>query len=333
MATIDIRREGKILRDRTAVSAYLNRQGILYENWGVDRLDHGLRGSYPLPPERQRGILAHYGPEISVLKARQGYLTEDIVALSDATPDLDRVLEKFRREHHHADDEVRFVVDGSGVFTIRKGDLIFDVTVVAGDLLGVPAYTRHGFDLTAEKRITCIRIFKDPAGWIAIYDEPPPMSARRVEGPPVTDEALTILTEDHVELLAEAAELKRVFAGRDFPLNAEALGAVRNLLDQVIDRLESHGMREADWLFSVLEKKMDEGSRWQVRMMEIQDEMILTEAKCLRELVSGAPASIARDRLREGGMHLTRWIREHVEIEEKHLFPRLKDPPEEATDL
>jgi 1,2-dihydroxy-3-keto-5-methylthiopentene dioxygenase len=63
-------------------------------------------------------------------------------------------------------------VDGSGTFTIRKNDLIFDVTVAAGDLMVVPAYTRHWFDLTSERKIKCIRIFKDPTGWVAVYDPP-----------------------------------------------------------------------------------------------------------------------------------------------------------------
>ncbi|HEY5593535.1 MAG TPA: cupin domain-containing protein [Nitrospiria bacterium] len=175
MATITIRRNAQVLKDKDLVSAYLNGQGMLYESWGVERLTGRLKESYTLKPEEQQSILYLYASEISELKSRQGYLTQDVVVLSDATPNLDAILEKFRREHHHMDDEVRFVVDGSGTFTVRKNeknDLIFDVTVVAGDLIVVPAYTRHWFDLTPERKIKCIRIFKDPAGWTAIYDEP-----------------------------------------------------------------------------------------------------------------------------------------------------------------
>jgi 1,2-dihydroxy-3-keto-5-methylthiopentene dioxygenase len=177
MATITIRRNGQarggpVLEESGAVSAYLRGQGMIYESWGVERLDGRLKESYALESEDQQAILDLYASEISDLKSRQGYIAQDVVVLSGATPNLDSVLEKFRREHHHADDEVRFVVDGSGVFTIRRGGLIFDVTVTAGDLIVVPAYTRHWFDLTHERRIKCIRIFKDPAGWVAIYDEP-----------------------------------------------------------------------------------------------------------------------------------------------------------------
>lgn len=172
MATITIRRSGQVLNEKDSVSAYLQEQGVIYESWGVQRLSRHLRMSTTLTLEEQQAILRLYEQEITDLKSRQGYVTQDIVVLSEAMPNLEGVLEKFRREHHHTDDEVRFVVNGSGVFTIRKNSLVFDVTVVAGDLLVVPAFTRHWFDLTPERRIKCIRVFKDPAGWMAIYDEP-----------------------------------------------------------------------------------------------------------------------------------------------------------------
>jgi 1,2-dihydroxy-3-keto-5-methylthiopentene dioxygenase len=172
MATITIRHSDKVLREKEAVSTYLKKHGVIYEFWGVERLHGHLKESYALSPDERQIILDLYAPAISDLKSRRGYLTQDIVVLSSATPNLDTILEKFRREHHHTDDEVRFVVDGSGVFTIRRNDLIFDVTVKSGDLLVVPAYTRHWFDLTLERKIKCIRIFKDPAGWVAVYGEP-----------------------------------------------------------------------------------------------------------------------------------------------------------------
>ena len=172
MATVVIRDSEKVLQEKDVVSDYLAGQGLIYESWGVERVSGHLKKSYGLSPEEQQAILDLYEPEVTDLKSRQGYRTEDVVVLSETTPNLEVILEKFRPEHHHTDDEVRFVVDGSGVFTILQGRLIFDVTVEAGDLLSVPAYTRHWFDLTAERRIKCIRIFKDPAGWVAVYDEP-----------------------------------------------------------------------------------------------------------------------------------------------------------------
>ncbi len=172
MAVITIHHTREVLAGKDSVSAYLKGQGILYEFWSVERISDTLKESYTLSPEGQQKIIDLYASEISDLKSKQGYVTQDIVVLSEATPNLGEILGKFSREHHHTDDEVRFVVDGSGVFTIRKGDHIFNVVVAAGDLIAVPAYTRHWFNLAPQRKIKCIRIFKDPAGWVAIYDEP-----------------------------------------------------------------------------------------------------------------------------------------------------------------
>ncbi len=178
MATVQIRGSKESFSGNEEVAAYLGQQEILFESWGVDRLNGHLRESYALSPEEKQQILDLYDVEITDLKSRQGYLTQDVIVVSEATPNLDAILEKFKKEHHHTDDEVRFVVDGSGVFTIRKGNLILDVIVKAGDLLMVPAYTRHWFDLTEERKIKCIRIFKDPAGWVAVYDEPAALATK-----------------------------------------------------------------------------------------------------------------------------------------------------------
>ena len=172
MATVHVRRNQKMLVGKDAVPAFLKDRGLMYEFWGVERVNGHLKKSCALTPEDKQRMVNLYEPEISDLKIRQGYLTQDMVELSDATPNLDEVLRKFGIEHHHRDDEVRFVVQGSGVFTIRQDDFIFDVTVHAGDLMIVPAGTRHWFNLTPERRVQCIRIFKDPAGWAAVYETP-----------------------------------------------------------------------------------------------------------------------------------------------------------------
>jgi 1,2-dihydroxy-3-keto-5-methylthiopentene dioxygenase len=172
MASIFIRTSEDEIFEKEAVARYLRDRGLIYRHWGIDRIKRGMRILYPFGNTEQRMLLGLYAEEILELKGSQGYVTQDVVALSAQTPNLEALLSKFRREHHHRDDEVRFIVDGSGLFTIRQGALIFDIRVEPGDLLVIPAYTRHRFDLTEERKILCIRLFKDPAGWEAIYDEP-----------------------------------------------------------------------------------------------------------------------------------------------------------------
>lgn len=136
-------------------AAVLEGNGVIYRHLGTDA--------------------AVYQPVLDDLKGRRGYHTQDTVQLSPQTPNLDVVLKKFDDEHIHDDDEVRFVLSGAGVFDIRaKDERWMRIVVEPGDLIVVPAGVNHRFELTAEKAIHCVRLFKDAAGWVPRYRESPP---------------------------------------------------------------------------------------------------------------------------------------------------------------
>lgn len=114
----------------------------------------------------------HYRQPLDEIKQRQGYIAEDQIALAPDTPDLDAICAKFLDEHHHDEDEVRFVLDGEGIFDIRStDDRWMRVVVEKGDLIVVPAGRHHRFMLTDAKAIRCVRLFKDPSGWTPHYRE------------------------------------------------------------------------------------------------------------------------------------------------------------------
>jgi 1,2-dihydroxy-3-keto-5-methylthiopentene dioxygenase len=80
------------------------------------------------------------------------------------------MLAKFSKEHTHTEDEIRFILQGRGVFHINPGDRpVFAIEVWAGDLISVPLGTRHWFDLCGDKRIRAIRLFQDMSGWTPHY--------------------------------------------------------------------------------------------------------------------------------------------------------------------
>ena len=112
----------------------------------------------------------HYQQPLDVLREANGYITQDQIALSPDTPNLQGICNKFKDEHYHDEDEVRFVLSGSGIFDIRSNDdRWMRVEVSAGDLIVVPARRHHRFFLTDEKAIQCVRLFQDPTGWVAHY--------------------------------------------------------------------------------------------------------------------------------------------------------------------
>jgi len=111
-----------------------------------------------------------FQPTLDRLKANRGYVEQDEVKLEPETPNLDGICDKFKDEHLHTDDEVRFVLEGEGIFDIRSAnDRWMRVTVETGDLIVVPANLHHRFFLTDKKHIRCVRLFKDPSGWVAHY--------------------------------------------------------------------------------------------------------------------------------------------------------------------
>jgi 1,2-dihydroxy-3-keto-5-methylthiopentene dioxygenase len=80
------------------------------------------------------------------------------------------MLNRFNSEHWHDEDEVRFIIEGRGLFHIRPAEgAVFAIEVEAGDLIRVPHGTYHWFDLCADRRIRAIRLFQDPSGWTPHY--------------------------------------------------------------------------------------------------------------------------------------------------------------------
>ncbi|HYG77274.1 MAG TPA: acireductone dioxygenase [Planctomycetota bacterium] len=162
MAVISIKAENRQIKDPVEIAAYLAPLGITYERWPVaERVN---------PDASQEEILKAYAPEVERLKARGGYVTADVINVTPDTPNLDAMLNKFNKEHTHSEDEVRFILKGSGIFHIHpKNGPVIAVQTDAGDLINLPAGTEHWFDLCSDRAIKAIRLFKDPSGWSPKY--------------------------------------------------------------------------------------------------------------------------------------------------------------------
>jgi 1,2-dihydroxy-3-keto-5-methylthiopentene dioxygenase len=113
---------------------------------------------------------AEYQGPLDAVKAANGYIEQDQVELTPDMENLDAICAKFIPEHLHTEDEVRFVLEGEGVFDIRStDDRWMRVKVEAGDLITVPAHRNHRFFLTERKHIKCVRLFQDMSGWVPHY--------------------------------------------------------------------------------------------------------------------------------------------------------------------
>lgn len=169
MATIQIHRTGEQIVSPDEVTAFLHQQNIVYEHWDPAKMPSEVQGLFVLDDRQKNLILDAFSEEIQDLARRRHYRNWDIVALSDDTPDLDALLTKFAQIHTHTEDEVRAIVGGSGIFVIKGDDPVgyFDILLNVGDVISVPEYTPHYFTLRDDRRIVAVRLFIEPAGWVA----------------------------------------------------------------------------------------------------------------------------------------------------------------------
>ncbi|MEG3143242.1 cupin [Sphingomonas sp. RT2P30] len=150
--------------DLETIASELAQVEVVFERWPT--LDLGDIGD-------PAAILDLYAPEIARLKARGGYRSVDVMSLAPNHPERATLRDKFLSEHVHAEDEVRFFVDGAGLFTLHEGGRVFNMLCTAGDLIAVPAGMKHWFDMGAAPRFTVIRLFVNPDGWVARFTGDP----------------------------------------------------------------------------------------------------------------------------------------------------------------
>ena len=165
MAVLNIPDNNISISDSKSIRKFLNELGIYFDQWeaAVEFSDDA----------DQDTILNAYEHVLKPYMNSNGYLVADVININSNTPNYEAVRAKFLAEHTHTEDEVRFFVDGQGYFWFNLEDgktPIFNVLLQAGDLISVPANTKHWFD-AGEKDpfVKTIRIFIDPSGWVPHY--------------------------------------------------------------------------------------------------------------------------------------------------------------------
>jgi 1,2-dihydroxy-3-keto-5-methylthiopentene dioxygenase len=84
-------------------------------------------------------------------------------------PERVALRSKFLAEHTHAEDEVRFFVEGRGLFCLHLGAEVLLTLCERGDLIRVPAGTKHWFDMGSQPAFCAVRWFNNTVGWVATF--------------------------------------------------------------------------------------------------------------------------------------------------------------------
>jgi len=156
---------GLTSHDAGQIAAELAERGIGFERWPA-------RVALAAAADPAT-VLAAYAEEIATVQSRGCYPTVDAIRMTPDHPDRRELRQKFLAEHTHGEDEVRFFVEGRGLFCLHIDGEVLQVLCEAGDWISVPAGTRHWFDMGGAPQFTAIRFFDHPEGWVARFTGDP----------------------------------------------------------------------------------------------------------------------------------------------------------------
>lgn len=150
-----------VIKDLEGIANQLHEIGVQFEQWQA--------GQTLADDASQEQVLAAYQMSIDKLNAQYGFQSMDVVSLTPDHPEKAAFRGKFLAEHTHDDYEVRFFVDGTGLFYLHVDGKVYMVFCERGDLISVPANTTHWFDMGANPAFKCIRLFTTPEGWVGHF--------------------------------------------------------------------------------------------------------------------------------------------------------------------
>ncbi|WNH51849.1 1,2-dihydroxy-3-keto-5-methylthiopentene dioxygenase [Stenotrophomonas oahuensis] len=148
-------------QDGAVIADELKKIGVTFERW---QAAHEVA-----PGASQDEVFAAYRSDIDRLVAERGFKSVDVASIAPDNPNRAELRKKFLDEHFHKEDEVRFFVAGSGLFTLHVGDKVYEIECVKDDLIAVPDSTTHWFDMGEEPSFVAIRFFTEPDGWVGHF--------------------------------------------------------------------------------------------------------------------------------------------------------------------
>lgn len=152
---------GERYTDFAIIQKQLHQIGVQFERWTASQTFAG--------DADQDTILAAYADSIDRLKEQYGFQSLDVINVTPDHPDKAALRQKFLAEHVHDDFEVRFFIEGRGLFYLHVVDKVYAVLCEQGDLISVPANTTHWFDMGENPHFKTIRLFTTPYGWVANF--------------------------------------------------------------------------------------------------------------------------------------------------------------------
>jgi len=165
MAILSIPEKNLKITDLVEIRKFFTSRGIFFDQWHCDVEFEDTA--------TQQEILSAYSKDLDPFMQNGGYFTADVISINSLTENYEAIRNKFLAEHTHTEDEIRFFVDGKGLFWFNlEKEPVFNLLCERGDLISVPEGTKHWFDAgESNPFVKAIRIFIDMSGWVPHYTE------------------------------------------------------------------------------------------------------------------------------------------------------------------
>ncbi|PPR02559.1 hypothetical protein CVT26_012027 [Gymnopilus dilepis] len=150
-----------------------------YDNLpGDQRLPHDYVPSRPVSKETLDRLnvkywtipVEGYETRVDEIAKERGYKNRDMINVSkEGLGEIyEDKIKTFFQEHMHEDEEIRYILSGSGFFDVRESpsDEWIRLAVEPGDLVVIPAGIYHRFTLDEKNQIKALRLFQDEPKWV-----------------------------------------------------------------------------------------------------------------------------------------------------------------------
>eukprot|EP00636_Phaeomonas_parva_P009151 CAMPEP_0118862948 /NCGR_PEP_ID=MMETSP1163-20130328/7994_1 /TAXON_ID=124430 /ORGANISM="Phaeomonas parva, Strain CCMP2877" /LENGTH=226 /DNA_ID=CAMNT_0006796909 /DNA_START=65 /DNA_END=745 /DNA_ORIENTATION=- len=155
-----------------------------YNDDGADqRLPHKYEPNRPVPLEKltELGVIQwaldadkyEDDAELEAIREERGYSYKDVITVSpEKLPGYEEKIKSFFEEHIHTDEEIRYVLDGTGYFDVRdENDEWIRIFCGKGDMIVLPEGMYHRFTMDEQNYIKAMRLFVGEPVWTP-YNRP-----------------------------------------------------------------------------------------------------------------------------------------------------------------
>lgn len=146
----------KVLTHHEDIAATLAEVGVQLQHWQA--------ATAIGPDSDDEALVAAYQPQLDHLMSECSHAVVQVIRLSEDRYRPGTTREQALEEYVLADDEVRLFVAGRGQFNLHVAERIYAVLCEKGDLIRIPAGTRHWFDQGEVPHLVAIRLLATAEG-------------------------------------------------------------------------------------------------------------------------------------------------------------------------